>query len=616
MMIGNMGDVAALTDRLALMPDQMLPRLAQQYKGDAITLSLILGEKQRRDHVRNSVKTQAAAQQPKVNDQIVASMQPQQLPEDVGIGTLSAPNIARMADGGIAGYADGDLIAQNEPVVRMSGGGVVAFNGSGANLVSSFTDWLGKMGTTLQEYAASPVETQASLRDMYKSMMGASEAAPAAAAEAAPVAETAAKAGTEAAAATAEKGGIRGLLGKAMPWLGRAAGWGQVALHSGDLNANEADQLGKRDIYSAMYGMKNAPAPIKAALSDPDISKTDFIKRLNAWYARNPESASATAIKDAATTTAGSDKEKAPVVKPPVMRPPVATPPAAPAPRTLTAEQAKAQAKQFADYGPAKEELQKATDDAETSAAKMRAALTAGLPQTPALQGLEKLLDKQESETGGEKEKAAGLALLSAGLAIAGGSSRYALQNLKEAIPAVAQYGDALKDIKKMERENMKMRGEIEQARRAEARDDTKLKLQLEEKIADRRDKINELGIGLTSKIADTDARTATTLWTTSQEMASRERTAGVTANAQLNMFRQLGAAPEGSALQKGFQMYKQESAEPTLYANYIKMANDPMQGEAFLKKYPTFDVYKAGMTGQGQFYSDSTVNPNAVRGR
>lgn len=123
MMIGNMGNVAALTDRLALMPDQMLPRLAQQYKGDAITLSLILGEKQRRDHVRNSVKTQAAAQQPKVNDQIVASMQPQQLPEDVGIGALPVPNMQQMADGGIAGYADGDLIAQNEPVVRMAGGG-------------------------------------------------------------------------------------------------------------------------------------------------------------------------------------------------------------------------------------------------------------------------------------------------------------------------------------------------------------------------------------------------------------------------------------------------------------------------------------------------------------
>ena len=41
-MMGNMGEIATLTDKLAVMPDQMLPRLAQQYKGDAITLSLIL----------------------------------------------------------------------------------------------------------------------------------------------------------------------------------------------------------------------------------------------------------------------------------------------------------------------------------------------------------------------------------------------------------------------------------------------------------------------------------------------------------------------------------------------------------------------------------------------
>lgn len=102
-MIGNMGDVANLTDKLALMPDQMLPRLAQQYKADAITLSLILSEKNRRDKLRNASKMQAAAPQPKVNDQIVASMQ--QMPEDVGIGALPAPNMQQMADGGIAGYA-------------------------------------------------------------------------------------------------------------------------------------------------------------------------------------------------------------------------------------------------------------------------------------------------------------------------------------------------------------------------------------------------------------------------------------------------------------------------------------------------------------------------------
>ena len=57
-MMGNMGEIATLTDKLALMPDNQLPRLAQQYKGDAITLSLILGEKNRRERLRNAPRSE------------------------------------------------------------------------------------------------------------------------------------------------------------------------------------------------------------------------------------------------------------------------------------------------------------------------------------------------------------------------------------------------------------------------------------------------------------------------------------------------------------------------------------------------------------------------------
>ena len=309
--------------------------------------------------------------------------------------------------------------------------------------------------------------------------------------------------------------------------------------------------------------------------------------------------------------------------------PPPAPPPAAqqglgsiaPSTKVLTPEQAKEQAGDFADYGEARTALTKLQTDQESTNARLRTTLADNLPKTPAMEGLEKLLDKQDAATGGEKDKAAGLALLSAGLAIAGGSSRFALQNLKEAIPAVAQYSDALKDIKKMERENMKMRGEIEQARRAEGRDDTKLKLQLEEKIADRQDNINKLGVELTSKIAGTNADVATKLWSTSFEAANREKVAGISANAQanaqLNLYKQLGSAPEGSPLLKGFELYKQEGAEPKMYAEYIKLKTDPMKGEDFAKQFPTFEVYKAGMgNSRGQIYSDNNVNPNAVRTR
>lgn len=305
---------------------------------------------------------------------------------------------------------------------------------------------------------------------------------------------------------------------------------------------------------------------------------------------------------------------------------------AIPIPRTLTAEQAKEQAGQFADFSEPRTALKQAEADQETYGARMRTTLAEGLPKTPALQGLEKLLDKQEAETGGEKDKAAGLALLMGGLAIAGGSSQFALQNLKEAVPAVAQYGDALKDIKKMERENMKMRGEIEQARRAEERDNTKLKLELEDKIAGRKDKLNEMGINLLAKIADTDARTATELWTTSAKNANQIQAAVAGAQAhtmgQLGYLEKLGAASPESALRKGYDLTQQDKLMFRARETYEKMAADAnpslsgkyaTKGEEFRAKYPTLDVYMASMPsvgGTGQIYSDNNVNPNAVRSR
>jgi hypothetical protein len=274
--------------------------------------------------------------------------------------------------------------------------------------------------------------------------------------------------------------------------------------------------------------------------------------------------------------------------------------------KVISPEDAVKQAGKFVDYGPAEMEIAYARDRQTKQGEDLLRTFEESKPQTKAFEGLEKLLDKQEAETGGEKDKAAGLALIMAGLGIAGGTSPNALQNLKEAIPAVKEYGEALKDIKKMGRENMKMRADIEQARRAEDRDDTKTLLLLKERIAGREDKIDELGIGLLMKVADTNARTAGDIWKTSYEGVNRRETAGIAAvagaNAELNKYAQIGAADPNSALAKGFQMYKQEAAEPRLYGEYIKLTQDPLNGAAFLQKYPTFAVYKEGYSGAMQF--------------
>jgi len=212
MMIGTMTDASTLADRLAMMPDQMLPRLAQQYKTDAITLSLILGEKNRRDRVRQSIQAQAGGQpQPKVNDQIVASMQ-QPAP---GIAGLPAPTMQGMADGGIAGYADGGEVegyAGGGSIPRYAGvpefGSVVRSGVTNPN--AAFIEFLKAQGLSVQNFIQQSPAAQAALREAFETgATAATQAAPAAttAAQAAPAAATTAAttAAATAAATTAKQ---------------------------------------------------------------------------------------------------------------------------------------------------------------------------------------------------------------------------------------------------------------------------------------------------------------------------------------------------------------------------------------------------------------------------
>lgn len=117
-----------ITSQLASMPDQALKQMAMMHKADPYVLPLIIAEDGRRKQVRSAAMARMAAPQPKVNDAAVASVG--SLPEDQGIAQLQTPNIQHMADGGIAGYDDASLVANNEPVLRMAGGGMKKMSGA------------------------------------------------------------------------------------------------------------------------------------------------------------------------------------------------------------------------------------------------------------------------------------------------------------------------------------------------------------------------------------------------------------------------------------------------------------------------------------------------------
>ena len=143
-------ELSNISDSLAMMPDPALQQFAQMHKQDPYMVSLALSESNRRKKMRTAAQGQAGSvPQPKVVDAAIQGMQPApapvaqtQLPENQGIAQIPAPNIQAMADGGIAGYGDGDdvprqngmaqggmydFVQRSEPVVRMAGGGMTGY---------------------------------------------------------------------------------------------------------------------------------------------------------------------------------------------------------------------------------------------------------------------------------------------------------------------------------------------------------------------------------------------------------------------------------------------------------------------------------------------------------
>lgn len=109
-------NVNQITSQLAKLPDQMLQKFAAMHKNDPYTVALALAESNRRKDLRAAAQAKMAGQQmPKVVDQEVAEMAPAdamgnvtgELPEDVGIGRLPAPNLRKLAGGGIVAFDEG-----------------------------------------------------------------------------------------------------------------------------------------------------------------------------------------------------------------------------------------------------------------------------------------------------------------------------------------------------------------------------------------------------------------------------------------------------------------------------------------------------------------------------
>lgn len=109
-----------------------------------------------------------------------------------------------------------------------------------------------------------------------------------------------------------------------------------------------------------------------------------------------------------------------------------------------------------------------------------------------------------------ERSEAANMALLKAGLGIAGGTSQFALENLKEgALPAIEAYGADIKDIKQQDRLLKDADRKLQQAQQAEARGDMQTARQLMQQREAIQLKVMELNLSTLAALAKAKGLTA-----------------------------------------------------------------------------------------------------------
>ena len=122
-----------------------------------------------------------------------------------------------------------------------------------------------------------------------------------------------------------------------------------------------------------------------------------------------------------------------------------------------------------------------------------------------------------------DRSEAANMALLKAGLGIAGGTSQFALENIKSgALPAIESYGADIKDIKQQDRLLKDADRKLQQAQQAEARGDLQTARQLMQQREAMQLKVMELNLNTLAAMAKAKGLTNDQFKTASEIMKNK----------------------------------------------------------------------------------------------
>jgi hypothetical protein len=584
-------DVNQITSTLRGMPDQQLQQYAMMHKGDPYILSLAVSESNQRKKMRMAAQGQAGGMpQPKVADAAIAGMAQQQLPEDQGIARIPAPNMQYMADGGIAGYGDGDDVPRqngmaqggmydfaqrSEPVVRMSGGGVPGY-ASGVYNNSRFLAFLKENGLTAKFAKGSEDEKKAILDAFGDKTSGPQKpAAPAASTTAAtPAAPTKEGALYKPAKAAGEavkygKGAVKGL-----PFIsggiGAYQGMSDLKDAGGFYNdpnvptLEKAKQAGLTTLKAGLpiagtaVGSMFTPAGsfvgglAGTAASEYLDLETDALK---AWKKANPQATPEQTQKAAVALAPAYDgpklnaaqAERATTGQPTVTPIPEAKPDpnaggvrdllpavnAAPS-KALGIDDSAALGDKFlnsksriADIN--RQVLQEQMDANKAKENSIEALAAFNKKQGLAYEGYEQTLKKEELQDATDKEKAGLMALFKGFLGVAAGESPNAAVNIaKGALLGVDDYNVAMKDLKKSAKERNKEFQFIQQARRAEERGDFDKVQMYEDKATAANQASARFGIAAIDDITNAGAKISSDIYNTTLSNISRENIAAM----------------------------------------------------------------------------------------
>jgi hypothetical protein len=273
---------------------------------------------------------------------------------------------------------------------------------------------------------------------------------------------------------------------------------------------------------------------------------------------------------------------------------------------SISAEEAARQAAAFGDDKAMRAELQGYVDRqkkiGEDAVGSFQQGI-AGLPE--AYKKYEARLQKEEAEADTDKNKAIGMSIFKAGLAMMAGTSQNAFENIgKGAMVGLEDQQAALKDFKKAQRERDRAFADIEAARLADQRGDLKTKLELENRAADRNSNAEGRMVEGISKLFDTNKTNARGIYQTGVEQVNQN---------QRSMFEQ-GAATERTMIQErgaNARTQAQLSAPPAEARMAMMLGTGKTQAERLesgLAKIQALQSDKTGAT-YAKLYADHVTD-------